>query len=310
MAFIYTSENGAKLTPSQEELLETIENIPSPYEGITSLKELRTLSGLSVVVSDRKSLIGMLEEYIETYRREMAYFFSSGMVYHRNQGVIGERINWAEEQLKKAKEPGEGTSPLLGLYSRKLQWYTNDAPIVYLFADNINDYASKVGQSPDFVFGYVLIHEMMHAYYDAFNSKGNPAVYSLEEPFAEFGMLTFLNQNKFILSGILRDAIDHVLAKINNGPREYGFGLEMFRRAGGYAVDMVERYRDISNRLDCIDILNFDGANKYFECVRNYSIEATEINAERCYESVLDILDYDWREPINSIQPAINPLSR
>lgn len=56
MAFIYRPDNGVTLSPSQAEFLESIENKPSPFQGLTSLKDLRSLTGLSVVVTDRERL--------------------------------------------------------------------------------------------------------------------------------------------------------------------------------------------------------------------------------------------------------------
>lgn len=50
MAFEYYSDNGNTLTSSQEELLEMIENLPSPQKGMASLKDLRVKTKLLVCV--------------------------------------------------------------------------------------------------------------------------------------------------------------------------------------------------------------------------------------------------------------------
>ena len=71
MAFIYRTENGGALTPSQEKLLENIETLPSPYDGISMLADLRRRTGLSVVVSDRGSLIKRLKEDIDTISKQI-----------------------------------------------------------------------------------------------------------------------------------------------------------------------------------------------------------------------------------------------
>ena len=70
MAFIYRPDNGVTLSPSQAEFLESIENKPSPFQGLTSLKDLRSLTGLSVVVTDRERLREILFNAKEaTYRK-------------------------------------------------------------------------------------------------------------------------------------------------------------------------------------------------------------------------------------------------
>lgn len=65
MAFIYKSQNGL-LTSNQEALLGDIENLPSPFNGITNLEKLRTITGVSVVVSDKAYLKKMLNDSINT----------------------------------------------------------------------------------------------------------------------------------------------------------------------------------------------------------------------------------------------------
>lgn len=305
MAFDYSMRNGARLTQAQEIFLDYIENLPSPFGGISCLKELWVISGVSVIVADRGYLINYLDAFVQKYGRNMEHFFYGSkdpMRFHRNQGEIGDRMHWAKEQLKNAKEPVKETMPLLGLYSRKLTWYSSNAPKVFLFADNINDYARSTGCNAENVFAYVFIHEMMHAYYDAFNNEGYPAVGTLEETFAEFGMLTFISKSLGNCP-LLKDAKDHVISKIANGPREYGFGYEMFFRTRGDAPDMIERYRDISNWINYF-VLNDERIN-YYDSIREYQINPNGTNADKCYDDVLAILDLDLTKPISPIQPGI-----
>lgn len=309
MAFVYSSRNGATLSSAQENLLDVIENLPSPFKGVSKLKDLRTMSGLSVIVTDRRYLIEYLEGFVEEYSEKSKKFFFGGkdlLIYHANQGEIGDRKRWAEEQLRKAKEHNPETVPLLGLYSRKLNWYTDKAPIVYLFADNIRDYAERIGCNSDSVFGYVFIHEMMHAYYDAFNNEGYPAIGTLEETFAEFGMLTFISKT-LGRCNLLADSENHVSSKILNGPREYGFGYEMFVRTEGGAPEMIERYKDISNWINYL-VLNAAGIN-YHDSIREYQNNPNDENANKCYDAVLEILDYVLTKPNSPIQPEIKSAS-
>ena len=53
MAFDYHSENDITLTKSQEELLDTIENLRFQFEGVSKLKDLRDKNKLLVYVADK-----------------------------------------------------------------------------------------------------------------------------------------------------------------------------------------------------------------------------------------------------------------
>ena len=300
MAFVYRPDNGVSLSPSYEEFLESIENKPSPFQGLKSLKDLRSLTGLSVVVTDRKGLRKILVNAKEATYRKIA---EDHRAINLAEKDIHDRQIWIEELLNPEK-----SRLILGLYSRKLFWFDGDAPKVYLFADNIEAYASKKGYSEEHVFGFVFIHEMMHAYYDAFNSAGFPAKEPLEEAFAEYGMLTFIN--KTIGPGVfLEEAKDSVSSKINYGPREYGFGFELFFDTSGEEPGMIERYKDISNWIDYLTVNGFP--KDYFKCMAEYKNNPDEANASDCIEGVKNILEHEWPEPdpMYTIQPAVGKKS-
>ena len=296
MAFVYRPDNGVSLSPSYEEFLESIENKPSPFQGLKSLKDLRSLTGLSVVVTDRQGLRKILVNAKEATYRKIA---EDHRVINLAEKDIHDRLIWIEEFLNPEK-----SRFILGLYSRELFWFDGDAPKVYLFADNIEACASKKGYSEEHVFGFVFIHEMMHAYYDAFNSAGFPAKELLEEAFAEYGMLTFIN--KTIGPGVfLEEAKDSVSSKIDYGPREYGFGYELFADTFGGAPEMIDRYRLVSNWIDYPTVSRF--AKDYFKCVEDYKKSTDEKTASDCIEGVRYILEHEWPEPDEkfSVQPGI-----
>lgn len=298
MAFEYIQKN-ATLTPSQVALLGTIEQQHTSFKGISRFIDLRTITGLSVVVADRTYLVEVLEESIKRIEDQISKFSNDtnrSKIFRQIERDIFSRRNWAENQLESAS--------LLGLYSRKLLWFDNSSPTVYLFADNIKDYADSIGKSADNVFGYVFIHEMMHAYYDSYHSDGFPSWNELEEPFAEFGMLTFLKKSK-LPKDLFDDAKAHVQSKIDFGPREYGFGLELFDRTGGGDPEMVKDYRAISNWIDYDIISLWKGSNKYFRDINKYLDNPSQENADKCFEGVKEILDFDWKEPSFNIQPSI-----
>ena len=296
MAFVYRPDNGVSLSPSYEEFLESIENKPSPFQGLKSLKDLRSLTGLSVVVTDRQGLRKILVNAKEATYRKIA---EDHRVINLAEKDIHDRLIWIEEFLNPEK-----SRFILGLYSRELFWFDGDAPKVYLFADNIEACASKKGYSEEHVFGFVFIHEMMHAYFDAFNSAGFPAKEPIEEAFAEYGMLTFIN--KTIGPGVfLEEAKDSVSSKIDYGPREYGFGYELFADTFGGAPEMIDRYRLVSNWIDYPTVSRF--AKDYFKCVEDYKKSTDEKTASDCIEGVRYILEHEWPEPDEkfSVQPGI-----
>ena len=93
MAFKYHSENGNTLSSSQEELLEMIENLPSPFEGISRLKDLRVKTKLLVYVSDSKDMLESCESYMEQYNslHDVFYHGEHWQACHGHQGEIGDR---------------------------------------------------------------------------------------------------------------------------------------------------------------------------------------------------------------------------
>lgn len=96
MAFIYRPDNGVTLSPSQAEFLESIENKPSPFQGLTSLKDLRSLTGLSVVVTDRERLREILFNAKEaTYSKIAEDHWASNLA----EKDIHDRQIWIEEHL-------------------------------------------------------------------------------------------------------------------------------------------------------------------------------------------------------------------
>ena len=314
ISFVHKTENNAFLTPSQEKLLDDIEGfIPFPFAGLSSFRELRQRTGVSVIISDRNYLCKVLDDCIKRINEIIADYNNNGS--WRNPGFgenveneIYRRLEWAKGQREIAGNPKSELTPLLGLYSRKLLWFDSENPAVYLFADNIKDYAERKSMPSEHVFGFVFVHEMMHAYYDAFKSFGFPAKERLEEAFAEFGMLTFIEQSFGIQSQLFANAQVNVADKIENGPREYGFGLDLYKMSSGRRTDMVDRYKDISNWIDN-SIINKDfpskGLGNYFKSIADYCQGPNESNRTQCFDNVKGILNYQWPMPALRPQPSV-----
>ena len=309
MSFQYIPLNG-RLTTSQEILLDRIENAASPYQGIKCLKDLRGLTGVSVIVSDKACLKIMLKAFVEEIKHQQSNLRKDISVkqidFFQKERELNRILQKAMYDLEKVDNPN--VMPLLGLYTRKYLWFDDSNPYVILFADNIKDYARVHGTNVDNVFGYVFIHEMMHAYYDAFNADGFPARSELEEAFAEYGMLTFINKTPSLGSSLLNDARAHVALKKRHGPHEYGFGYDLYDLTGGGNPNMMNRYKDISNWID-FDVTyswRSTGKHNYFGDLFDYSSNPfNPINSNNCYLGVKNILEYDWKQPHIILQRAV-----
>ena len=309
MSFQYIPLNG-RLTTSQENLLDRIENAVSPYQGIKCLKDLRGLTGVSVIVSDKACLKIMLKAFVEEIKHQQSNLRKDISVkqidFFQKERELNRILQKAMYDLEKVDNPN--VMPLLGLYTRKYLWFDDSNPYVILFADNIKDYARVHGTNVDNVFGYVFIHEMMHAYYDAFNADGFPARSELEEAFAEYGMLTFINKTPSLGSSLLNDARAHVALKKRHGPHEYGFGYDLYDLTGGGDPRMMNRYKDISNWIDLDVIYSWKstGKHNYFDDLFYYSSNPfNSINSNNCYLGVMNILEYDWKQPHIILQRAV-----
>ena len=300
MAFEY---NDCTLTKSQEELLETIENLQFPFEGISKLKDLRGKMNLVVCVSEGIDW----ESYMSQYNALRGKFYGGkhAPACHRHQGEIGYRRNFAEEQIRRTKEPREEFLPLLGIYSRTYKWWAGKhIPKIGLVSDSIKDYARKANINEDIVFGFVFIQEMMHAYFDSCNNKGFPSIEPLEESFSEFGMLTFIDNFPDLRREFFPYALNYVISKIGKEPRGFGYGVELYTRVGEDATKLINRYRRISSWTEP-QFLKVRYNNDYFVNMRNYSFDPSEENAAIVFNDVVGILDVDWERPLDPIQPAI-----
>lgn len=306
MAFVYKPVNGNTLTKSQKVFLDTIENLPFPFGGISKLKDLRTKTQLKVLVTDRKAMLKDWERYMDRYKVLRGEFFGGkhAQACHRHKGEIGERREFAEEQIRIANEPAEGYQHPLGLYSRTYSWWTGrQRPMVGLIMDSVRDYALKANMNEDTVLGLVFIQEMMHAYFDAFNSKGFPAIQTLEDTFSEFGMLLFVDSFPSSLrEDIFPHACDYVNSKIGKKPAGGGFGIEMYARDYGNGASLIKRYRDISNWIEPPLRYKLD----YMKSMEAYEKDPDdEENTEAVYEYVKGMLNLKCDPPYDPIQPAI-----
>lgn len=310
MAFDYHSEDGSVLTSSQEQLFETIENLPFPFDGISKLKDLRAKIKLEVHVLDSKAMLEPWESYMNQYKalRDVFYGGEHWQACHVHQGEIGERRDYVYWQIKKGKEPEnefvQDMVPILGLYTRTYYWWRGrHRPKIGLMIDNIRNYAHENCVNEDIVFGCVFIQLMMHAYFSAFNGEGYPSILSLEYSFAELGMLTFIAKSPSIRH-MLSDARYYVASRIGTRPRGFGYGAELFNLAGTGAARLINRYKDISNWTVYSTIE--DAGIDYWKDFKDYENDPGEQNkAMAVFNDIVGILDVEWKKPDDPIQSAI-----
>ena len=302
MSFDYIAERGMTLTPAQEDLLRRIERTSCALDEFSCIRELRRAKRYRVVVSDKKSFIDTVNKELVAYGN---YIDSLNNKFQRNSNSLTERerelmhteILWCiksnlENNLKRLQSTDGQV--LLGLYRN---WdYSYNSPTIYLFKENIDAYAAREGVSPDYVFGFVYIHEAMHAFFNSKNAEGYLSVSELEEAFAECGILDFLTR---VGSALPKDlyvaAKQNVLQKQYNGPYEYGFGLALYEISSSYGVTskIISRYREISNWIGrAMEVYKVRRLQRVSEPDTNYDSAAAE-----CYALVEKILAGSYSAP-------------
>lgn len=300
MPFNYTNQTGVALMPDQIDLLATLDNVTSPLPGIKNLHYLHSAGRVEVALVDseyiRGYLKGCLNDSIKARCRPIEA--EDEQTRHLPFDYVEFAMGAASKSIQRAKD---GT--LLGLYSHKVCWFDPDRkPTVFLIRDNIERYASKHDIDVSLVFGFVYVHEMMHAYYDSLNSQGYPSFSKLEETFAECGMLYFLKETEKSshLKELTSAAEDNVRSKQNRYHlQDYAFGLSLYEQsmAENMLPRHIERYREISNWIFRYPIEQI--LFSYEEKIAHlYPENAHDVKLSmECYETVKKILYGEWTEP-------------
>ena len=301
MSFDYIPERGMTLTSEQEDLLRRIERTSCVLDEFSCIWELRRAKGYRVVVSDKKSFIDTVNKELVAYEN---YIDSLNNKFQRDSNSLTERehelmhteILWCiKSNLENNLERLQSTDGhvLLGLYRN---WdYSYNSPAIYLFKENIDAYAAREGVSSDYVFGFVYIHEAMHAFFNSKNAKGYLSVSELEEAFAECGMLDFLTRVGSALPKDLYEAAkQNVLLKQYNGPYEYGFGLAL--KDYGVTSNIISRYREISNWIGRRNVYDYQCKVRSLKRVSDPDASYNS-GAADCYALVEKILAGSYSAP-------------
>jgi hypothetical protein len=246
-SFVYTTENGATLTPDEETLLNNVDNFDFPFDGIASFGELH--KNIKVVVTDaptpkqqqryKKSVTISAELIREIYQR----WSDRETPNHDERGALEKIISlilhaletdWMHlDKLKDYQGPSitievdDNTSTsLLGLYE-------SSTKTIYLFKNNIGNDETLLSAT--------YIHEMFHAYYD---SKGL-YIPEIEEPIVECNTLCFLElfETKYYHNYKLSVNDKKSCLAINY----YGFGSFLYENC---SLDWMRLYRNSIGKID------------------------------------------------------------
>ena len=252
-SFIYTTKNGATLTPNEETLLNNVDIFDFPFDGIASFSELH--KNIKVVVTDeptstqqqryKKSVTITAELIRETYRRwsDRETYNTSDRDKIEERGALeilislilqALKIDWRHlDKLKVYQGPSitievddNDKTSLLGLYE-------SSTKTIYLFKNNIGNDETLLSAT--------YIHEMFHAYYD---SKGQ-YIPEIEEPIVECNTLCFLELFE-------PTYFDNYKTSVNNKKRclainYYGFGSFLYENC---SLDWMRLYWNSTDRID------------------------------------------------------------
>ena len=216
-------------------------------------------NGLEVILKDRETLeisktLAELNEEIQRLEKEL-----ENLKANADQAVIGEiqeRIRRLKEVVASCIKTGKSTYvfevELLGKYVRVNDGTPKGKPAIYLMWETLKRHSDFVNLT-----AITYIHELMHAYFDMhYDKHGNhvphPYCPELEEPLAEFGMLSFMEKfdRAFPSYKILETAIANVSRKKKHlGTCHYGFGHFLFEDKNNFCVNWVDLFR-----LSCLSI--------------------------------------------------------
>ena len=141
-----------------------------------------------------------------------------------------------------------GKSAILGDYCYD---FNIKKGIITLYYDNLIKEAARLSRyfpnddTLGLLTGYVLVHEMFHAYYDM---KHNAKIVEVEEAMAEYGSLVFLNSSHEddIFKIALQEVSEHRFS--GTWTSVYGFGAYLFNNHSSH-YDLIEAYSQNNNSI-------------------------------------------------------------
>lgn len=161
------------------------------------------------------------------------------------------KIEEIDDIIRKMKRAGINA---IDLEVELLGYYVRKKAEIHLMMGTINErYGSTKGLVARMT-GIVFVHELMHAYFDVRDPYvEHPDCRSIEEPIAEYGMLSFMEMFERYhaeYAEILNTAKDYVEEKKDSlGVCHYGFGRYLFDNKASFGVDWVSLYRSTCTSL-------------------------------------------------------------
>ena len=196
---------------------------------------------------------------------------------------------------------------ILGQYVR---CDTNDRPVIQIDLKKIERHAQKDGQPREYLLAIVFTHELMHALLDRFpyapNCDFDFYIREIDEPLAEYGMLTIIDQlNDPKLSEY---AWKHVFdERFSNGTACYSLGAELFlikRLSGQDVFKPLFAYYALSAKDDSGLPRDVKALDSYIDAFR-VSFPADRASAYWCLRDLCDLLKLGTGSNAKKIKKAI-----
>ena len=258
MSFNYTCLPGVKLTATEKQLLENIDNFNYPLTSYANLADLH--SRITVELSDKQKIRNFSYEITPSQRDAEINSIQkkideiSKLINQKSQEFVSAQDSERDILRKQLGELDLERACLRDIYCvyKNAKQETNGNYIVSGGNDILGEYISSskkvilyINSFPNNsvnLLAIVYVHEMMHAYLDC----GGITLPEIEEPLVEYAMLDFF---KDFDKSICAEAEKHVKEKQQVlGIAHYGFGYCIFKNPNG--VDWLEDYRNVKNSLD------------------------------------------------------------
>ena len=260
MSFNYTSPFGIRLTATEEQLLEKIDNFQYPLHGFSDIGGIHNgLRGDVVLSNQRRSRhysyemtvaecmakIKELDVEIQEINDKLSTLHTRYEEARNNHD--DDKANRLEEEMGYLGRNRQGLESTKEVYQEAI---SNGKYKIEGDTDILGEYDSTSNQvilyyksiSSEELLAVVYVHEMMHAYLDG----GGITLPEIEEPIVEYGMLCFFKA--FGDTKLLEFAQEEVKNKQNTiGLAHYGFGHCIFLTPN--RVDWLDDYRNAKNGL-------------------------------------------------------------
>lgn len=196
---------------------------------------------------------------------------------------------------------------ILGQYVR---CDTNDRPVIQIDLKKIERHAQKDGQPREYLLAIVFTHELMHALLDRFpyapNGDFDFYIREIDEPLAEYGMLTIIDQlNDPKLSEYAwKNVFDE---RFSNGTACYSLGAELFlikRLSGQDVFKPLYAYYALSAKDDSGLPRDAKALDSYIDAFR-VSFPADRASAYWCLRDLCDLLRLGTGSNAKKIKKAI-----